>query len=340
MDSCRSPRFYFKLYLSTLLFALFCWMSSAIAAENTYMHRGFHVSGSSLYDANGNRFVMRGINFPYLWFSDRLYPIDDIARTGANTVRIPISNGDRWQRTSGREIAAIIDRCKYNKVICVLDVHDTMGYGEDPEAVHMSGAVIYWLSNDIKAAIQGQEAYIIINIANEPFGNNTSDAEYLDTTMRAVRDLRAGGLHHALMIDAAHWAQDWQRLTINNAEMLFESDPHRNLMFGIHMYEVFGQNHVVEEYMRAYVEKNLTLVVSEFGDVHLNKDVAELAVMEYAQRYGIGTMAWSWSENIQSNSGLDVVSKFDPNKLTPWGYRVIKGPYGIESTSRRATVFD
>ena len=152
--------------------------------------------------------------------------------------------------------------------------------------------------------------------------------------------MRAGGLHHALMIDASHWAQDWQSLTINNAEMLFESDPHRNLMFGIHMYEVFGQNHDVEAYMRAYVEKNLTLVVSEFGDEHLNKDVAEFAVMQYAQRYGIGTIAWSWSANIQSNSALDVVKDFNPYWLTPWGYKVIKGPYGIEATSRRATIFN
>ena len=59
MDTCRSPLFTFKVCLSALLFALCCWMSAAIAADNTYVHRGFHVSGSSLYDANGNRFIMR-----------------------------------------------------------------------------------------------------------------------------------------------------------------------------------------------------------------------------------------------------------------------------------------
>ena len=57
---------------------------------------------------------------------------------------------------------------KIPTVVCVLDVHDTMGYTEDPEAVHMSGAAIYWLSDDIKAVIRSA-VYIVINIANEPF---------------------------------------------------------------------------------------------------------------------------------------------------------------------------
>lgn len=313
---------------------------SSYADEITQSDRGFYVSGRYLYDSNGNIFLMRGINYPYLWFTDRMYVIDDIARTGANTVRIPISNGDRWNRTSGSEIAAIINRCKYNKVVCVLDVHDTMGYPNEPRSTHISGAVVYWLSDDIKEKIQGQEKYIIINIANEPFDNNTSDSEYLDSTINAIKKLRESGLHHVLMIDASHWGQDFKKLTLDNAEMLFASDPSRNTIFSVHMYEVYGQNHVVEAYMRAYVEKNLTLVIGEFGDRHLNKDVAEFAIMEYANLYGIGTIAWSWSGNTPNNAALDLVKYFDPRWLTSWGHAVIKSRYGIEATSKRATIFD
>ena len=66
MDTCRSPLFNVKVCLSALLFAR-CWMSAAIAADNTYVHRGFHVSGSSLYDANGNRFIMRELTLPVVF---------------------------------------------------------------------------------------------------------------------------------------------------------------------------------------------------------------------------------------------------------------------------------
>ena len=67
----------------------------------------------------------------------------------------------------------------------------------------------YWPSSDIRAAINGQENFVIINIANEPFGNNTT-ANYLPQTP-ATRSsaLRSAGLTHNIMIDAANWGQDW-----------------------------------------------------------------------------------------------------------------------------------
>ena len=123
-----------------------------------------------MHDAKGHPFVMRGVNYPYLWFQNRLSAIDDIAGMGANTVRVVLGNGVQWARTSGQEVSTIIKRCKANQVICVLEVHDTTGYTEDPKAATLSSAVGYWLSDDVKRAIQSQEAYIIINIANEPFG--------------------------------------------------------------------------------------------------------------------------------------------------------------------------
>ena len=32
---------------------------------------GFHVSGRSLLDANGNNFIMRGINVPHNWYPEQ-----------------------------------------------------------------------------------------------------------------------------------------------------------------------------------------------------------------------------------------------------------------------------
>ena len=58
-------------------------------------------------------------------------------------------------------------------MIAVLEVHDSTGWSEQAPAVHISNATAYWLSSDVRAAINGQENFVIINIANEPFGNNT-----------------------------------------------------------------------------------------------------------------------------------------------------------------------
>ena len=66
-------------------------------------------------------------------------------------------------------MANVIQLCKSNRLICVLEDHDTTGYGEDSAAVSLASAVSYW--KEIQSVLTGQEAYVIINIGNEPYGN-------------------------------------------------------------------------------------------------------------------------------------------------------------------------
>lgn len=170
---------------------------------------GWSVNGTQVLDPNGNNFVFRGVNHAHAWYADRLtQSLRDIAATGANSVRVVLSNGTQWTRNSGADVANVISQCKANKLVCVLEVHDSTGYGESAAATHISRATEYWLSSDIKAAITGQEDYVIVNIANEPFGNSTSAATYTADHITAVRALRNGGLTHLLMVDANNWGQD------------------------------------------------------------------------------------------------------------------------------------
>ena len=70
---------------------------------------GFQVKGPQLLDANGNVFVMRGVNHAHTWYSTGLNTaIPAIAATGANTVRIVLATGDRWTMTSASEVRQII----------------------------------------------------------------------------------------------------------------------------------------------------------------------------------------------------------------------------------------
>ena len=56
--------------------------------------KGFYVSGTKLYDANGNQFIMRGANYPHAWYSDKYETaIPAIAAQGFNTVRVVLSDG-------------------------------------------------------------------------------------------------------------------------------------------------------------------------------------------------------------------------------------------------------
>lgn len=301
---------------------------------------GWTVSGTQILDPNGSTFVFRGVNHAHTWYQDRLsQSLKDIAATGANSVRVVLSNGTQWSRNGGSDVSNVISQCKANKLVCVLEVHDSTGYGESAAATHISKATEYWLSSDIKAAITGQEDYVIVNIANEPFGNSTSTSTYTADTITAIKALRSGGLTHMLMIDAANWGQDWQNAMRDNATTIFAADSLKNTVFSVHMYEVYGSASTVQSYMNSFQTAGLALVVGEFGGEHGGKDVAEEAILQYAQDKGIGYLGWSWSGNGSCCVQLDIVNNWNPSSLSTWGNYLINSTNGIKATSKLATNF-
>lgn len=298
------------------------------------------VSGSQIIDPNGTRFVFRGVNHAHSWFTDRTpQALKDIAATGANSVRVVLSNGTQWTRNSGSDVSNIISQCKANKLVCVLEVHDSTGYGESSAATHISKATEYWLSSDVKAAIVGQENFAIINIANEPFGNNTDTSTYTADTITAIRGLRSGGLTHMLMVDAASWGQDWTGAMRDNASTIFAADSLKNTVFSVHMYEVYDTASTVQSYLSSFLNKGLPIVVGEFGGEHGGKNVDEGTILQYSQDNGIGYIGWSWSGNGSCCAQLDIVNDWNPSSLSSWGQTLINSTNGIKATSRLATHF-
>ncbi len=297
-----------------------------------YRDPGFAVSGRNLLDANNNNFIMRGVNHGHNWYPGQTSSFVDIKAKGANTVRVVLSSGQNWPKNSASDVANVISLCKANKLICVLEVHDTTGYGEVAGAISLAQSVTYW--EEIKSALIGQEAYVIINIGNEPYGNaNTSN--WINDTKNAIADLRSAGLHHTLMIDAPNWGQDWQYVMRDNAASVFNSDPDKNIIFSIHMYGVYETAASVQNYVSAFVNAGLPLVIGEFADQHTDGDPDENAIISVAQANEIGYLGWVWS----GGGYLDMVNNFDPNQETLWGNRIINGEYGIRKTSCEASVY-
>ena len=305
--------------------------SRALAAGPT----GFHVSSRYLLEANGNNFIMRGINLPHNWYLDETSSsLQNIKAKGANTVRIVLSSGQNWPKNSASDVANVIALCKANKLICILEVHDTTGYDEDTSATTLVQAVAYW--KEIKSVLVGQEAYIIINLGNEPYGNN-NPSRWINATKGAIAEMRNAGFQHMLMVDAPNWGQDWQSIMQNNAASVFNSDPLKNTVFSIHMYEVYNTAAPIQAYLSAFVNAGLPLVIGEFGPVNGGPGADVDAVMAAAQANGIGYLGWEWSGD--GDPRLDMVSNFDPNQLTTWGNKIINGPNGIAATSHEASIY-
>lgn len=317
-------------------------LALAVAALSSGASADFSVSGTQLLDGNGEPFVMRGINHPHAWYADHTpQAMKDIAATGANTVRVVLSNGYRWTRTSEQEVAEIIRLAKENNLVAVLDVHDTTGFGEEEGAAPLASAVDYWI--DIADTLKGEEDYVLINIANEPFGNEVDDIygeTWISEHRTAIQRLRDAGLEHTLIVDAANWGQDWQGIMVNFASQVARADTVGNTMFSVHMYEVYPERSMVEDYMQMFLNTHkLPLLVGEFGMDHYGDPVAAADIMALAEQYGVGYTGWSWSGNSGGTESLDLVQNFDASTPTPWGELLISGEHGLQNTARPATVF-
>ncbi|HEY1175400.1 MAG TPA: cellulase family glycosylhydrolase [Phytomonospora sp.] len=303
-------------------------------AEPQAAATGFHISGRNLLDANGNAFVMRGTSHPHVWYQGETASYGEIAGLGANTVRVVLGSGQRWGPSPAADVAAVIAQCKANRLICVLEAHDTTGYGEDAAAATLDQAVTYW--NSIRDVLIGQEAYVLINIGNEPIGN-TDPGQWTTATANAVARMRTLGFAHTLVVDAPSWGQDWANVMRDTAPTVWAADPQRNTLFSVHMYQVYGTASVITAYFDAFAQMGLPLIVGEFGHEHQGQNVDEDTIMAETQARGIGWMAWSYSGN--SEPYLDQTTGFDPSRLTTWGQRVFQGANGVSATSRCATVY-
>ncbi len=298
---------------------------------------GFYVSGTSLYDANGKAFVMRGINHPHSWFKDKLETaVPAIAATGANTVRVVLSDGQQYQKDSIEDINKIIDICKQNKLVCILEVHDVTGK-DDIEGLKKTAE--YWV--EMKDALIGNEKYVLLNIANEWVGDWNLGETWYKGYSQVLKTIRGAGINNAIVIDAAGWGQLATPID-TYGKTLLEEDPNHNLIFSIHMYGAAGKNkRVIASNIQCGTKNDLCVIVGEFGYNHSDGDVDEASIMQYCTENNVGYLGWSWKGNGGGVEYLDIAKDWEGKTLSEdWGEVLINGPNGIKETSKICSIFE
>jgi mannan endo-1,4-beta-mannosidase len=293
---------------------------------------GLHISGRNIVEANGQNLIMRGVNHPHVWYTGQTSSFAAIKAAGANTIRVVLGTGKRWGPSN--DVPAVITLCKQNKLICVLEVHDTTGYGEEGAAASLDEAANYWISQ--KANLVGQENYVVINIGNEPIGN-TNPAQWTAATAAAIQKLRTNGFEHLIMVDAPNWGQDWQNVMRDTGQTVLDADTKHNTVLSIHMYAVYANASTIVAYFDAFKNKGWPLVVGEFGWKFNSGEVDHETILSEAQARGLGWIAWSWSGN--SDPILDMTTNFNPAQLTTFGDRIVNGANGLKATSREASIY-
>lgn len=307
-----------------------------ISMENSYAANGFYVSGTNLKDANGNNFIIRGVNNPHAWFDTQAYnALSTISSKKANAVRIV------WQTSgSASRLQQIINRCKELGMVAIVELHDVTGSNSASALNNMAN---YFASSAVKSILTSNEKYVLVNIANEWGDGNLADTAWRDAYKTAITTIRNAGIHNTIVVDASGWGQNSSPIkAYGNA--LLTHDPDHNVMFSIHMYGSWNDSSRIGTELQAIKNLGLAVMVGEFGynynngNNNLGSQVNAQEVMNQCQSKGIGYMPWSWTGNDSGNAWLDMTTS-DWQTLTSWGNLVINGTNGITATAVKASVF-
>lgn len=322
--------------LTAILLAIFLMLAcmSGISVNASAAGGGFYVSGTTIRDANGNAFEMRGVNIPHAWYTSYTETsIKGAAALGANTVRIVLGDGQQYTKTSASEVSDIIGWCKQNNVVCILEVHDATG---SDSTSALNAAVSYWI--ELKDILNANTEYVIVNVANEWYGSWDGSA-WAEGCKSAVKSLRSAGINNMLMIDSAGWGQYPDSIKYYGKDV-FNADSHGNTVFSIHMYEYAGGDATT---VKTNIDNSLSIgvpvVIGEFGGQHTNGDVDEYTIMSYCEQKDVGYLGWSWKGNGSGLEYLDIANSWDGSSLSTWGNTLFYDTNGIKNTSSVCSVY-
>lgn len=303
-------------------------------APSTAPDTGFYVDGSILRDANGTPFLMRGVNHMYTWYPDETPDaLRAIADSGCNCVRIVLSDGVLWPQNTANEVSQIIRTCKENRLIAILEVHDTTGSSALSD---LNASAQYFI--DIKDVLIGQEAYVILNIANE-WPSSVDTPTWKSGYLQILSLLRQAGLNHAIMIDCNGGGQSGRCIQRAGTEIL-DSDPLHNVFFSLHVYGSVATADKIEKNLCYATDQGLCVCVGEFGYLHDDTPIDVDFLLSYCREQQIGYLAWCWKGNASPNEHLDLSQDWGKPELTPdWGVRMIDGEDGIAQTAEICSVF-
>ncbi len=252
--------------LSYLKKALTCVAASMLTVP---VMAGWTIKDGKLFEANGQPFVFRGASVNNtLTEAQKLQAIKDIAAAGANAVKVGI-NAHVHQpvpNTRARELTAIIETCKANKVVCILEPNDIAGYPASPESAGAHTVAYYWMDFAIVNAIKGNENYIILGAGNQAI-SDVPTSEYVAMMDAFLLRYTVSELKNFLvMVDGNGWGQDADKAMIPLAQALKRYGTfYPTIIYSVDMFDKYTDPESVRSYMASFAEAGVPLVVGDFA---------------------------------------------------------------------------
>ncbi|MDR0803301.1 cellulase family glycosylhydrolase [Fluviicola sp.] len=339
-----------------LLRQLICFGIGCLIAINSNAQSSLlQVSGKYLLDDCGDTVILKGVNdmnfFDTNW---GLAHFREIAKTGANTVRIQIESGNTIA-----QIQSLLDSCLTNKMIPILEMQqftgegngDQVTYGGQPDTVVLSQAAAFWTNTGMKNLLLTYQNYLIINLANEPNGawnvTPSDQISYFNANKTAIEALRTAGYTCPIMIDGMNWAHDVSFFT-NYGLQLLNNDPLHNLLFSVHSY--WPQSDYSDAAVTSLIDQmgtsGLPMLFGEFAWSTSSDNITYYPnnydlILQKAHQYNIGWLVWVWGDenDYQYNNNSMVMStdgSYAGLDIPHHGKEfAVTHQYSIQNTARR-----
>jgi mannan endo-1,4-beta-mannosidase len=277
-----------KNYFSRKYFYLYTYFIFIQIAAQSQTIPGFYVKDRFLYSPCGEKVILRGVNEMSTWCKsdksgEKYFP--EIAKTGANTVRITLDNS-----TTVGQMDTLITNCIANKMIPIAENHSATGRWANLESVFY-----WWMQPEIISIIKKHEKYLLLNIANEAGDWEIDKDQFIGFYTEAVSRFREAGINVPLLIDASGWGQDINILQATWKD-LQNSDPLHNLIFSVHMWWSDNDSLRIANEIKESVEMEMPLLVGEFAHkvVECKCCINYKTIIKECNENEIGYLAWSW----------------------------------------------
>ena len=297
---------------------------------NTASALTFKTSGSKLIDPCGEEMVIRGVNagiaFPN---NNAVKNLDEIARTGSNTVRLTY----RWliNRSNPFSIEKSIKRVISNNMVAMPALWDATG-----DWSNFRFTVEFWAQPEMVSVLRKYEDMILLNIANEAGDVHITNDEYRTEYTWAIKKLRSAGLHMPLVIDAANWGRA-EKYILDNASFLQQSDPDHNLIFSWHPWDSNQPRSRYDYAIKRALKSDIPMIIGEFAnkDVTFSSDIDFQFLMALSEKRNIGWLWWWWYAGKKPDGHALTSDGQYGNWINRGEEVVLTSPYGLNETAKK-----
>ena len=325
----------------------------ATAARPSYnTGTGFYVVGRGIYDANGNLFTPMGANRQHYDM-----PAPTRFQANPNVERLVAFFNEPWATVN----KPMMDEDVNNGVVPIPGVF----YYNFAKGLETTGTTSLTVLNDAVNFWVNQAAHwteynnvAMFNIANEwgPCADDRNPSNYQNGYVAAIGKLRAAGYTAPLIVDAPCSGQGVDAIYAHAAN-IEAADPLHSIVFSIHSYGEFYKTTPIcngcgwqwSSTLQNLAALPVPVIFGEFGcgppcgDTNPTPVLPD-DIMQAAQTYGFGWMAWSWDDGgcefnllgpCPSTTGV-----WDYADRTAYGMDVINSPgFGMQAAAQKATTF-